>query len=1236
MFVCTYKLRCISFEHFEEMTKWDDILKANLTCSYFHADLIVAPKDSLLHSYACHRKRFRITVNGISQPTVSPKKLCYGVSNTSTDGYLHVTRDRICFTTGPGCSHPRLLATWTFDNDEIVQCGTARIRNPVNGTFNDPPSLFFLTASPDHPEAPGCHLFLSDRAGDLCDIIEHTNRAAVYQADWRRLTCMAALIDPPLSPKEYNLNQNGYVCDATKLNMSFSCANTIKDFEISSYCKGSDKCNGDEFIGMSMRSIPPAESSSKIEVVQVGIHTDNQIDEDSRNTTGRIGIDSHPVSFCDRKKWVAMHPRRRFSSHPVESCNTDIDSLTRCKYNSKLPSKLIKSNDSRASDTMNSNSSKSESLSTDQFEPNNYIPDKVKAQSYMCSSQEKCSHCHWRRSEPYLVTLPSQPLDIQKLKELLNYPSGSCCSMSESCNCNTHSSHSPNNHDLESNHFSNSGIIEDDRDGCQNCTDKPNNNNNSNNENSYANDLSSNYCTQNGIHIQSGTSCHTTQCDTVSTQSKPSKTNTVITDSSHLKLCHDITNDNNKVIANNVNTLLNTTQPVCAQNVNQPIVPSVVNSNVINTAARRRRRLPSSWSTLSSTLIGNTDVSGNTTNGHTLSNMFTNNRRQTQLNQRQSKGNSTHHAYIPYQVTPTVIPGSQCIRTRQHTNSTCESTTSCRNQAYDSSYNSPDSLNTYCQTSSRGSIKSSLVSLSPNLIPLWANAPTFAKPRTGRLYVSREEVLARIAEQRRHLSSVSEVKHQEGFNNRSPPNSSDTLSSHFGDNSNCPGGTGTSSNNSTEGNSTSYSEQKLSNNPVQSMAPNHNPVTTNGCNFDLSSDSLIVCKNNASLPIPSASYINMPPNPINSGLKPANEKNSSVVTSDAPVQSVESSDITDKKQNIEDTSKVFSGSDSIFELSDGTHVVLGNPETYVNLLGLRRSGFTILNHSEAKVYYINLSPPNFESTSDHPGPLQLSSSQTDCQDPNLSQYQRSVIPKSLSLPRVPPSVPILPASLFDRPPPPLRLVTPNNVTSKIPQLHYAHLMLPDNPSDCFTIGARHDKKATQPSEKKDSSCENVHSVQSLPPAISSHSIPSETNEFLNCNCNQLSDQNGDFCSQEVNYVTIDMRQTKALSELEQELRISGEPMRNSGLHRLWSENHRYDQIKCANTKSGNKISELRKHFTISWNLPNYIVKRKEETTCGITNLNRNKQNQENVSSSLTSRFLNRIIHSFHLRSHNHH
>lgn len=35
MFVCTHNVRCISFENFEEMTKWDDKLKMNLVCKYY-------------------------------------------------------------------------------------------------------------------------------------------------------------------------------------------------------------------------------------------------------------------------------------------------------------------------------------------------------------------------------------------------------------------------------------------------------------------------------------------------------------------------------------------------------------------------------------------------------------------------------------------------------------------------------------------------------------------------------------------------------------------------------------------------------------------------------------------------------------------------------------------------------------------------------------------------------------------------------------------------------------------------------------------------------------------------------------------------------------------------------------------------------------------------------------------------------------------------------------------------
>ncbi|KER18962.1 LOW QUALITY PROTEIN: hypothetical protein T265_15728 [Opisthorchis viverrini] len=207
MLVCNYRVRCISFDHFEELNRWVRILNTHLTCSYFHADLIMASKESKLSSHAKRRRRHQLSIwsSKRSQHSAAVGTNSAGVFrsfiNASDDGYLHVTRDRIYFTTGPGCAHPRLLATWSFDNDELVQCGTARIKTneDTEQLDVDRASLFFLTASPYHPEAPGCHLFLSDRATELCEWIENNNQSAIYQAEWRRLTSIAAVLDTPFS-----------------------------------------------------------------------------------------------------------------------------------------------------------------------------------------------------------------------------------------------------------------------------------------------------------------------------------------------------------------------------------------------------------------------------------------------------------------------------------------------------------------------------------------------------------------------------------------------------------------------------------------------------------------------------------------------------------------------------------------------------------------------------------------------------------------------------------------------------------------------------------------------------------------------------------------------------------------------------------------------------------------------------------------------------------------------------
>ncbi|GAA53661.1 hypothetical protein CLF_110718 [Clonorchis sinensis] len=36
MLVCNYRVRCISFDHFEELNRWVRILKTHLTCEFRH------------------------------------------------------------------------------------------------------------------------------------------------------------------------------------------------------------------------------------------------------------------------------------------------------------------------------------------------------------------------------------------------------------------------------------------------------------------------------------------------------------------------------------------------------------------------------------------------------------------------------------------------------------------------------------------------------------------------------------------------------------------------------------------------------------------------------------------------------------------------------------------------------------------------------------------------------------------------------------------------------------------------------------------------------------------------------------------------------------------------------------------------------------------------------------------------------------------------------------------------
>ncbi|CAH8438061.1 unnamed protein product [Schistosoma turkestanicum] len=1151
MFVCTYKLRCISFQHFEEMTKWDDVLKANLKCSYFHADLIVAPKNSILYSYARHRRHFPLIQKPKNQTLSSPRKSSPTLCNNSSDGYLHVTRDRICFTTGPGCSHPRLLATWTFDNDEIVQCGTARVQNIAKGNFTDPPSLFFLTAFPDHPEAPGSHLFLSNRATDLCDIIEYTNRAAVYQADWRRLTCIASLIDSPSCSNVCDSDQIGSICDPIRSVTSIFYSSGIQNAAIISRAKYPDKNINAEIpmIDLSSSSKKPAlENATQIEIYS---------NESSKKVEEQTPVDSRLGSVIDRKKWVSLHPRRRFSSHPV---------------------------------------------ATDQVTNLNDITINANPQSYPYSGHTHCSRrcniCHWRRSEPYLVTLPSQPLDTLKLEELLNQPYCSYCFKDMPCTSDILLSHSCNSHDS----YDNTSLKKtfDDKNICLACSEKQTKDNNSNDT------FLSNNCLHHNSNMHSITSCNKTQCNLISSAKNEHHNNTIANNVITEKMDFDFK-------CNPYTPFSISEQSVCKQLTGSPGRSSAVS---VSHCVRRRKRLPSSWSAISPTVTNNGDTSANVTH----CNILPIRRRRTELNQCLSNGNSSRHAYVSSLTTPTVIPGSQYARTRKHTTSTCESTTYCKDSG------NSHSLHCSTTTNKQDSIKSSLVSLSPSATPLWADAPTYAKPKTGKHYVSREAIHALCIDQQHRLLSVSD--NANGFGNCSQMNSSNNIS-RIGNHSSESGSRLTGLTGASDGNATFQHKQQLSNDSVQYKSSAFYPTTTNLSDFNLlsqtTSNHVVPSQSDKSLPTLSGPYINMFPNTLHGELQPLSEKHQSIPVSSTSTQPIQNYSVKNKQQ---DVNQIANNISNTFELPVGTDIIFENPERYVNLLGLQKSGFTVLNHSDATVYYINFSPSNFERK---------------CFADSTSA-QLSISDSSLA-PRLPASIPILSGSLLEKPPTPQRLmISTNNLTcinnlsiSKTPQLHYAHLTLSDRVNSSTTNICQQKKLSDQMTDD-DNSSENkisLHSSQSLQCALSSDPNHSET-RLLDHNC-YLVDNNCDGCSsQGLNYVTIDMRQTKALSELGQELRISAGLVCNAGYHIPWSGCILRDQ-NCNDLKTSSKSTVLRKHFTIPCNLPSYFARKKDDTVHALTNFSENsqgkKENRENIA-SLTNRVFKRLIHSIHLPHHN--
>ncbi|THD22540.1 hypothetical protein D915_006327 [Fasciola hepatica] len=191
--------------------------------------------------------------------------------------------------------------------------------------------------------------------------------------------------------------------------------------------------------------------------------------------------------------------------------------------------------------------------------------------------------------------------------------------------------------------------------------------------------------------------------------------------------------------------------------------------------AYRRRRLPSSWSTttnagfITSELTNDESASictgadktghsylsttapsagcsiiygGSSFPGHSL-----------------SSGNSPQFHLTPLHPTCTVIPGSQYFTPhRRHTTSACEAVSF--RSGFSSGGGATNGIGSMCSAFAHSS-KASLISLTASAIPLWAEAPSKAKPRTGCNYVSRE-MLASLNSQRKH-------QHQHNKHSSPPP-----------------------------------------------------------------------------------------------------------------------------------------------------------------------------------------------------------------------------------------------------------------------------------------------------------------------------------------------------------------------------------------------------------------------------------------------------------------------------------
>lgn len=181
--------------------------------SRFFASLCSAPKSSRLHFYVPSPAAFSKTMEASVPDLLDPTELAQvrsiisastRVSSTyynylsgllsrvihyhhphggNSNGFLHVTLDRLLFVTISQGRKPALIASWNFTNGEISVYGTGHVSSASGDSEN---KVFYLT------EAAGRYVFACDKATELSTWIQRATRPASYLYERRWLSSVAS------------------------------------------------------------------------------------------------------------------------------------------------------------------------------------------------------------------------------------------------------------------------------------------------------------------------------------------------------------------------------------------------------------------------------------------------------------------------------------------------------------------------------------------------------------------------------------------------------------------------------------------------------------------------------------------------------------------------------------------------------------------------------------------------------------------------------------------------------------------------------------------------------------------------------------------------------------------------------------------------------------------------------------------------------------------------------------